>query len=741
MKINNEQLLVDETLYFTGNGYIGIRGNFEEGYPVGMESIRGTYINGFYETTDVTYGESAYGFPQTAQKMVNIMDAQSMDIYIGEDKFSIFDGELIDMKRKLDIYSGVYTRVVEWISPSGAHVLLTFKRLTSFVTLELALISLEIKSLNYDGEIRVVSYLDANVENYTNPNDPRVASGHAKLLETVAILPGDKVGAVMCETKRSKHRVCASVTHDQPAHCKEHQGIFSWEFKSNLSSGETYQLEKSIIYTDSIRHEQPVVEGETMADQVKGFESHAKEQKEFLDDFWKYSKIEVKGSASIEEALNYSVYQLMASAGKDPHSNICAKGLSGEGYEGHYFWDTEVYMLPFFTLTNPEVAKNLMKFRYETLPLARDRAREMGHKNGAKIPWRTIRGTECSAYFPAGSAQYHINSDVAFSYIQYYLLHGDMDFIREFGLEVLYETARIWLDMGHFNSNGDFMIHCVTGPDEYTAIVNNNYYTNALAKYHLGWTVKLSKALHDYDKEAYLELMRKIDGSLDELTKMEIAASKMYFEYDEELGVFMQDDSFKNKPVWDFDGTPKGNYPLLLHYHPLAIYRHKVLKQADTMLAMLMLDDVDMDVFERCYDYYEPLTTHDSSLSPCAYSMAASRIKRSDKAYDFFNMTVRLDLDNLHHNTKDGLHIANAGGAYMSVVYGFAGLRIKEDGLYLNPHLPSELEGVSFSINHLGELIHIELGETIIVTGNEQMKLYIYDVPYVLDGKLEVDYA
>ncbi len=742
MKWSNEQLLVDETLYFTGNGYIGLRGNFEEGYGTGFDSIRGTYINGFYETIDIAYGESAYGFPKTAQKMVNVTDTQDLRIIIGDEDLSFFTGEIIDFKRDLDIYKGISTRKVHWKSPKGRELKLTFYRMTSFVTLELALFKVTLESINYEGPVFFISGINGDVENYINPNDPRVASGHGKLLTVTEVKANEKIGSITSETKRSGHRVTTLVGHSNPGQVDEHLNKVEWAFSKTIRQGQTETLTKYVVFTDSIRHEEPYKAGRDLLEQALGltFEDHASRQKKYLDDFWKYSKIRVKGNVSIDEALNYSVYQLLSSAGKDPFSNICAKGLSGEGYEGHYFWDTEVYMLPFFTLTNPKIAKNLLKFRYETLPYARERAKEMGHNKGAKVPWRTIKGTECSAYFPAGSAQYHINSDVAFAYIQYYLLHKDMDFLKAFGLEVVYETARIWLDMGHFNDDGDFMIHCVTGPDEYTAIVNNNYYTNAMAKYHLTWTVRLAKDLRDFDEDAYESLMERIQGSLDELSQMEIAARSMYFEYDEKLGVFMQDDSFMNKPSWDFSNTPKDKYPLLLHYHPLTIYRHKVLKQADTLLAMLLLDDVQMDVFERCYDYYEPLTTHDSSLSPCVYSMAASRIKRSHKAYEFFNKTVRLDLDNLHHNTKDGLHIANAGGAYMAVVYGFGGLRIKADGIHLNPHLPEELEGVAFSVNYGGTLIHVELGDKIIVNGELEVKLYIYDRPYVLKGHMEVNY-
>lgn len=743
MKNINEQLLVNETLFFVGNGYVGIRGNYEEGYPDGFDTIRGTYINGFYEIVDVTYGESAYGFPTTAQKMVNIIDAQGLDIYINNEKFSMFEGQVLNEKRFLDINKGIYTREVKWQSPKGNTIKIRFDRLTSFEVLELALVNITVESVDFEGELKIISTVNGNVENYTNSNDPRVASSHGKLLKVNKIKTRDSIAQLTCLTKRSNLEVCCSVDYSVVMETSYDAGSYSATLTRDMKIGSTILLTKFIAYTDSIRHKNLMLDGYKIIKNATklGCEYFINIQKAYLDEFWNYSKVAITGKPQIDEALNYSVYQLLASAGRDPHSNICAKGLSGEGYEGHYFWDTEVYMLPFFILTNPKIAKNLLKFRYETLEFAKDRALEMGHVQGAKVPWRTISGTECSGYFPAGSAQYHINADVAFSYIQYYLLHDDIEFMKEIGFEVLLETGRIWMDMGCFTKDNAFMIHSVTGPDEYTAIVNNNYYTNAMAKYHLEWIVKIAKRIMSEEKSIYVAIMKRLNSDNDELERIAKAAEHMYFEFDKELGIYMQDDSFKTKPTWDFANTPKDNYPLLLHYHPLTIYRHKVLKQADTILAMILLDNVDIDIFEKSYDYYEPLTTHDSSLSPCAYSMAASRINRSDVAYSFFDKTIRLDLDNLHHNTRDGLHIANAGGAYMAVVYGFGGLRIKEDGIHLNPSMPDELSGISFNINKKENLIKVRLWERITITSETKTIIWIYENKYEIDGTLEVEYG
>jgi alpha,alpha-trehalose phosphorylase len=421
-------------------------------------------------------------------------------------------------------------------------------------------------------------------------------------------------------------------------------------------------------------------------------------------------------------------------------SNIPAKGLSGEGYEGHYFWDTEIFMVPFFTLTNPAIAKNLLRFRYETLSNAKEEAVNLGHKKGAKIPWRTIAGSECSAYFPGGSAQYHINADVAYSNIQYYLYSSDLSYIRDYGFEVILETARLWLEIGHFDELGRFLIDGVTGPDEYTAFVNNNYYTNAMAQYHLEWTVKFSRMLQKNFAASWQELTLKLHITTQEIENMEQAAQKMFLPYNEELGIHMQDDSFLGKKEWDFKYVPRENYPLVLHYHPMYIYRHKVLKQADVVLAHFLLDSAPEEVIDRSYHYYEKLTTHDSSLSPCVHSIMASRINDPEKAYHYLVKTLRLDLDNLHNNTKDGLHIANAGGAYMAIVYGFGGLRIKEDGLHLKPTKPHRWSKMVFPMQYQGALVKVTLEKRILIETDQPIDLWIDGKLCHVESYLEVPY-
>lgn len=739
--MDNKKLLLDETLLFTGNGYIGVRGNFEEGYQKGYDTIRGTYINGFHEIVDISYGEDAYGLPKTSQKMLNVIDTQSIYIYFNGEGFSLFTGEIIKLERKLDIENGYSIRNIEWKSPEGHHIIIEIKRMTSFVHKELFTIDYKITSLNFIGEVKIVSTVHGDVSNYSNINDPRVASGHTKLLNITDVHLGYNAITMSAEAKRSNMKMAVTTIHSIPMSLKKSDDLVTAYNSVNIGIDETIKFTKYTVFTDSLRHDNYVDDGlKILIDvQVEGIHLLYAKQKEYLDEFWKYSKIEVNGEPFVEESVNYSIYQLLASVGKDGKSNVCAKGLSGEGYEGHYFWDTEIYVIPFFTLTNPDIANKLIEYRYSTLEHAKDRALELGHSRGAKIPWRTISGSECSAYFPAGTAQYHINADVAYSIIQNYLFTKNMDMIMEYGYEVLYETARLWLDTGHYY-NDTFRIDAVTGPDEYTAIVNNNYYTNAMVKYHLYWTSLFAKKLKENNELEWNGLKNRLNITYEELDEIINASESMYLPINEEMQISLQDDSFMSKKKWDIKNTPKDKFPLLLHFHPLAIYRHKVLKQADVVLAHFLLDNESDEIINNSYHYYEKLTTHDSSLSPCVYSMMASRINETEKAYTYFKKTLRLDLDNLHLNTKDGLHIANAGGTFMTIVYGFAGLRIKEDGLHLKPTLPDEWTDYSFRLNYLGKQVKITIGSNIKVVCDDEIQIIIDSSKYVINKELEIDY-
>lgn len=745
--LDKKDLLKNESIFNVANGYIGVRGNFEEKYPENFPTVRGTYINAFYEKVSIPYGEKAYAFPETMQKIVNITDAQDVNILISGEKFSLFEGTVKSFDRYLDMEKGFYRREIWWISPKGKELKIKITRLASLKYLELFAIHYEIERVNFHGEVIIESGINGDVRNFTDDNDPRVAAGHANILSINSVTAENEIIQVVSETQNSREVAAVTTRHkcgvnyevSYEKHEKSVKAIFVIEPGKELINFTKYN-----VYTDSRRYENPKSRGIEMAEKISqiDFDKLLEEQQHYLEKFWSIADINIEGEDKLQEGLRYNLYQLLQSVGKDSISNIAAKGLSGEGYEGHYFWDTEIYILPFFTLCYPKIAKQLLKYRYTILDNARQRARELGHKKGAAYPWRTIMGEECSSYFPAGTAQYHINGDIAYSYIQYYLATGDMDFIKEFGAEVIFETARIWLQIGHFDK-GKFKIDAVTGPDEYTAIINNNYYTNVVAKYNLKWASKLYYLLKEADIELLNKLCEKISLTEEEIEQFVKAYENMYLPYNEELKINAQDDSFLSKAVWDFQNTPKEKYPLLLNYHPLTIYRYQVLKQADTVLAhFLAEDESDYETIKNSYDYYEKITTHDSSLSCAVYSIMASKLGYLEKAYKYFTETATLDLDDTHGNTKDGIHTANMGGAWMAIVYGFAGLRIKEDYIYLNPRLPKKWDELKFKFIYKGASIQVDMKKgkvKIKVQCDNYINLKVINELYTLIGDKEIE--
>jgi len=447
----------------------------------------------------------------------------------------------------------------------------------------------------------------------------------------------------------------------------------------------------------------------------------------------------VAGDEGLNASLTWSMYTLLASAGKDGIGNIASKGLSGEGYEGHYFWDTEIYMFPFFLLTNPDLARQLLLSRAAMLDAAFEHAREMGHEKGALYAWRTITGSECSAYFPSGSAQYHINGAIARAFLTYWQATGDLDFMAETGARVLIETARLWMDAGHFYQD-QFRIDSVTGPDEYSCVVNNNYYTNRSAQDHLLGTATLFKALEQAGKQGTVQKQTGI--TQEELAGFERAARAMYLPYDEGLGISAQDDAFLTKARMELDSIPEDRFPLLLHYHPLYLYRHQVCKQADTVLAHFLYEEgVNEDIIRRSYDYYEAITTHDSSLSECMFSMMAARTGQTEKAFAYYRASAVLDLEDTHGNTADGIHAANMGGCWMGIVFGFGGLRLHREGLVFRPCLSKELEGYSFTMTYQGSRFRVDVnGEDIhfALLDGPGLDIQVYDRRLTLTDALNL---
>jgi trehalose/maltose hydrolase-like predicted phosphorylase len=738
---NSDSLGTNASIFSLANGAIGFRGDFEEGLSDNAyTNVEGTFLNGFFESEPIRYGEIAYGYAQNSQTILNVANAKRIRLLLDEEEFNLSSGTCLSYKRCLKFQDGILEREIFWQSPKGHKVRIVITRFVSQANPNLAGIRYRIIPVDYKGMIRLVSGIDSNAKNRTVESDPRVGSGlRSDALKTTDVFSKQNLGRIVQYTQNSGLALACAVKNciigtkpDQDQWKHEKQCLsYCCEWKT---APDEIVLEKWISYYFDTKDQAPsLIESATSTVQQaakNGWEYALSTHQASLSRFWEKADIQIGGNARLQQGLRFNLFQMFQSAGRSGRSNIAAKGLTGEGYEGHYFWDSETYIFPFFLHTVPETAKSLLLYRYSILDKARERARQMGHHSGALFPWRTINGEECSAYYPAGTAQYHINADIAFSVNNYVTETDDVEFMRTYGLEILVETARLWLDLGFFNEQrgGCFCINGVTGPDEYNALVNNNCYTNLMAQKNLSsaafWSFKIRT---EFPKD-YAALTEKIGVNPTEEKDWWHAAELMEIPFDDKCGIHLQDDAFLDRVPWPLKSIPKETFPLLLHYHPLVIYRHQVCKQADLVLAMLMLSSkFSSEEKKRNYDFYEPLTTHDSSLSRAVFGILASELHYTDKAESYFEDTALFDLDNRHSNVKDGLHMANMGGAWMSIVYGFAGMRYDDNLLHFSPVLPSGWEYYEFCIQFKGRSVRIHIdskGATFCLIQGEPLTVY-----------------
>jgi alpha,alpha-trehalose phosphorylase len=716
--IDPARAFLHETLFTLGNGYIGMRGTPEEGSTAAAgQTLEGTYLNGFHETEPIRYPENAYGLARINEFMLNVPNAKRVAAVVDGERFDPAASRILAWERVLDLKTGLLTRTVEWETLGGKRLRVASRRLVCFARKHVAAVEYAVTPLNFSGRIRIDADVDAAVGNLQAGDDPRMGSALTgpSLLETGRELTD--AGVLLVQRTRHSGFTLASATEsvvNGGADLRVQRLDLGHAFEAEVEQGAAFTLHKFVAYASSRDLPEadvaPHARDALARAREAGFELLAAEQKAYLDDFWRAADVQIEGDPALQQGVRFNQFHLLQSVGRDGKTNIAAKGVTGEGYEGHYFWDTEIYVFPFFLFSKPDIARALLQYRYNGLPKARERARQMAHDKGALYPWRTIAGEECSAYFPAGTAQYHINADVAYSIRLYLQATGDFGFIAEYGAEIVLETARIWTGIGNYDREGRFCIHSVTGPDEYTALVNNNYYTNAMARMHMRFAVQIAGRLRAERPDDYARVAAAI-GLLDaEVQAWADAAAAMKLPYDRGLGIHEQDDSFLSKKPWDFANTPKENYPLLLHYHPLVIYRHQVCKQADVVLALLLLsDEFALDDKRRDFDFYEGVTTHDSSLSSCIFSIVASEVGYRDKAYAYFMETARLDLDNTHANTEYGVHTAAMAGTWLGVAYGFGGMRLSDAGLRFAPLLPGQWSGYSFQVRVHGALLAVEV--------------------------------
>ena len=730
---------VTESIFSVGNGYLGLRGNYEESRDA---HVNGSYINGFHETWPITHAEEAYGFARVGQTIVNVPDAKVIRLYVDDEPLQLSTADLLDYRRTLDFRTGVLSRTLLWRSPGGTRVEVKSTRMVSLTQRHLAVMTFEITLLDGNGPVQISSQVlnrqdlpkegpEADRDGIADPrkaesfrgrvllpevSDSDVESGRLWLGYQCAD-SGMTLGMVTDHVLETDNAYRATAHHDDDS--------AKMIYRIQAEQGATIRLSKlvSAHTADSVPPRELIDRCERTLDRVAeaGLQQQFDEQRDWLDDFWLRADVEIPGQAAVQQATRWNLFSLAQASARAETYGIPAKGVTGSGYGGHYFWDTEIYVMPFLTYTMPYAARNAMRFRLSLLDSARKRARELSQK-GALFPWRTINGHEASAYYAAGTAQYHIDADIAYALSQYVGATGDDEFLEREAVDIFVETARLWADLGFWRARPEggrtFHIHGVTGPDEYTAVVNDNLYTNVLARFNLRRAVEAVQALRKGESTAYEDMVRRTGLEADEVTEWDDCARGMAIPFDEHLGIHPQDDHFLEREMWDLAKTPASVRPLLLHHHPLVIYRFQVLKQADVVLA-LFLQGEDFTAAEKLadFEYYDPITTGDSTLSAVVQSIIAAEVGYQDLAHRYFLSALFVDLADRHSNTADGVHVASTGGVWSALVSGFGGFRDHgsdngEGQFTLDPRLPRGWESLTYRLCLRGTRLRVDVRRT-----------------------------
>lgn len=731
-EFNKDHNYRNETTFALSNGYLGTRGTFEEGYSfTDAQGLEGNFVNGFYESERIRYGEWNYGFPLTSQSLLNLPNMKTTHIYLEDEKLDLCQGEIISYARTLHMKEGYVSREVVWQSPKGRKVRLYTERFCSMTCKNLMVQSMQITLLNFSGEVTIKSFLEGNVENHTRTTNPLVdygpfgphlhcdsLSAHQEGLDfyyegttlnsklSMACMGRHELeGPGLCETK------VTTINAKTDAENLQAEITLKLEAKKD----EVIGLNKYLAYTTSLDMEKSEMKSflNMVLSQAEdeGKKKLMESQRSYIESFWEDADIQIGGDPALQQGIRFNLFHIMQAAGRDGKTGMGAKGLSGEGYEGHYFWDTEMYVLPVFVYTDSRLARALLDYRYDTLNEARDRARVLGHEKGALYPWRTINGKEASTYYPLGTAQYHINADIAYAFKLYIDVNEDYEYLEKKGAEVFIETARVYADVGDFAEckGGKYCICAVTGPDEYNAIVDNNFYTNLMARENLKDAIWALNTIKERNRRAYEELTARLKLTEEEISYWEKIIENMYFPYDEKRQVFPLDDGFMMRKKWDDSRIPVEKRHLLYeNYHPLFIFRQRMSKQADAILGMLLHSNYfTEEELKRNYDFYQEVTLHHSSLSTCIFGILASQIGYEKEAYTYFAQSARMDLDDYHDNFYAGIHAANMAGTWQGIVFGFGGLRTNNNRLEFKPSIPEQWDSYTFMIRYRGSKIQV----------------------------------
>lgn len=707
-ELHLDLLGLTESVFALSNGHIGLRGNLEEGEP-NVEP--GCYLNGFFETRPLPYAESGFGYPEEGQSVIHVTNGNLLRLLVDDEPFDVRYGTLERHVRTLDLRDGVLRRHVRWTSPAGQTVEIRSTRLVSFVHRAVAATCYEVTPVGAPARVVVQSNLVANEPVPTDEDDPRAAAAlRAPLVGEYHTRHGLEA-ALGHRTQASGLRMAAAIDHvvDGPIatliESESEPDLARVTISTELQPGQRLRVVKFLAYGWSGERSMPALRDQVDAALASakrdGWDGLVAGQRRYLDELWERSDVEVDGDPELQQAVRFALFQVFQASARAEQRAIPAKGLTGRGYDGHTFWDMEAYTLPVLTYTLPDAVRDALRWRHRTLPLARARAAELGLA-GATFPWRTIRGEECSGYWPAGTAAFHINAVVADAVRRYVAATDDRDFERGPGMEIVVETARLWASLGHHDAEGNFRIDGVTGPDEYSALVDNNTFTNLMAARNLRCAAEVARRYPDRAVELGVDE--------DEIDAWERAAARVQVPYDDQLGVTQQSEGFTRYRPWPFEDTQPHEYPLLLHHPYYKLYSSQVIKQADLVFALYVCGECfSLEQKRRDFEYYERITVRDSSLSAAIQSVVAAEVGHLDLAYQYARESALVDLRDVGGNADDGLHLASLAGSWLALVAGFGGMRDQGEVLSFAPKLPPALHRLAFRMLFRNRRLRVEI--------------------------------
>lgn len=735
--LDKENRRLQESLTSLGNGYMGMRGNFEESYS--GDHHEGNYIAGVWYPDKTRVGWWKNGYPEYFGKVINSINIIAMDILIDGNAIDLFTDQIEDFLLELDMEKGVLRRSFI-VSKNGKRIKFEFQRFLSLAVKELCSIQVIVTNLGEPAKIEIQSQLNGDVRNQDSNYDemfwlPVEAASNRLVVETK---PNDfgieqfTVAATMSNTVEGLVKTTEKIEELTVSEC----------FSGKLETNQKASLTKNIIVTTSRDYDKEAVlkAGEALMEESivpHSFEELKTAHEKIWADRWKLSDVEIGGDDAQQQGIRFNLFQLFSTYyGEDMRLNIGPKGFTGEKYGGATYWDTEAYAVPLYlALADPSVSKNLLKYRHEQLTGAYHNAKQQGLA-GALYPMVTFTGIECHNEWEITFEEIHRNGAIAYAIYNYTNYTGDHSYVANEGMDVLVGISRFWADRVHFSATKkQYMIHGVTGPNEYENNINNNWYTNKLATWTLAYTLE---KLQTADKEA----VNRTNVTEEEKQKWQDIIEKMYYPYDAERDVFVQHDTFLDKELMPVSQLAKTDLPINQNWSWDKILRSCFIKQADVLQGIYFFNNQFTKAEkQRNFDFYEPMTVHESSLSPSVHAILAAELEMSEKAVELYARTARLDLDNYNNDTEDGLHITSMTGSWLTIVEGFAGMRTFADTLSFKPFVPVDWDYYRFHINYRGRLIFIEVNQTetsLTLLSGEPLTLNLYDEVVELVTKLTV---